>query len=483
MSTRRALAFSFLDRYAALALTVLSSMVIARLLTPAELGVFSVTMVLVSFISALRDLGAGQYLVQEQELTPERMRATWTVLFGTGLVMALLVLAAAVPVSHFYASPPMVDIMLVIAINFAVNPFGSMTYAWLMRDMRFETLAAMRFSASLSGAAVSVLMAWQGHGPISLAYGNLAGTLVNAAVGFRHRPPGLTLWPSFKEVNRVIGFGSRISATSLIGSAASGTPELLLGKLQGLQAAGLYSRGNGLASMFQRLVLDAVNAVALPLFAKAQRESGSPVEPWLKAVSYVTALGWSFFGGLALLSFPATRLLYGNQWDASVDATRLLALGFAIGLPASMCPLVLMGMGQAQRLLRPAMLGMVLQVGLVSLGAAYSIEGAALGFAAAQAATLALWLRATRGATSFGWADLLATLGLSAKVALTACLGPALAVFCFGWEPATPWPTLLLGAVLGAALFVSSLRWFVHPLAAEVASTGRRLTKMARGTE
>jgi O-antigen/teichoic acid export membrane protein len=403
------------------------------------------------------------------------------VLFGTGAVMALLVLAAAVPVSRFYGSPTMVDIMLVIAINFVANPFGSMTYAWLMREMRFETLAAMRFSASLAGAAVSVLLTWQGHGPISLAYGSLAGTLVNAAVGFRLRPAGLTLWPSFKEVRRVIGFGSRISATSLIGSATSGTPELMLGKLQGLQAAGLYSRSNGLASMFQRLVLDAVNAVALPLFAKAQRESGSPIEPWLKAVSYVTALGWSFFGGLALLSFPATRLLYGDQWDASVDATRLLALGFAVGLPAGMCPLVLMGIGQVQRMLKLTLAALVLQLGLVGLGAAHSLEGAALGFAAAQATGLVLWLCATHAAAPFSWRGLFAALAQSAKLAATVCLGPAIAVFCFGWSPTNPWPALLVGVSLGLALFLGSLLWFAHPLAAEIASVSKRFAGMLRG--
>src|SRR4051812_5756602 len=102
MSTRRALVFSFLDRYSALMLSIISSMIIARLLTPAELGVFSVSMVFIMFISSMRDLGAGQYLVQEKELTPERIRATWTVLVATGLLMALIVLLAAHPVAIFF---------------------------------------------------------------------------------------------------------------------------------------------------------------------------------------------------------------------------------------------------------------------------------------------------------------------------------------------------------------------------------------------
>ena len=84
MSTRNSLFFSFLDRYASLVITIISSMVIARLLTPAEIGVFSVTIVLVSFVTTVRDMGAGQYMVQEKELTTERIRSVWAVQLGLG---------------------------------------------------------------------------------------------------------------------------------------------------------------------------------------------------------------------------------------------------------------------------------------------------------------------------------------------------------------------------------------------------------------
>jgi O-antigen/teichoic acid export membrane protein len=89
VSTRKALALSFLDRYSGLILHTVSAMVVARLLTPAELGVYSVTMVLLGFIATFRDMGAGQYLVQQKELTEERIRATWSVQLGLGLALCL----------------------------------------------------------------------------------------------------------------------------------------------------------------------------------------------------------------------------------------------------------------------------------------------------------------------------------------------------------------------------------------------------------
>lgn len=480
MTARRALAFSFLDRYAALVLSIASSMFIARLLSPSEMGVFSVTMVFIMFISALRDLGAGQYLVQEKDLTPARVRATWTVLLGTGCIMALVVLAAAYPVARFYNEPAMVAIMAVIAINFAVNPFGAMTYAWLMREMRFDLVASMRFSGSLAGACTSVILAWKGHGAISLAYGNLASTLINAALGLRYRPAHFSWLPGWAEVRRVVGFGSKISATSLLDTLASGSPEMFLGKLQSLHIAGLYSRGNGLAMMFHRLVMDATYAVALPLFAKAQREQGSTVEPWLRAVSYVCALGWAFFGGIALLSFPVTRLLYGGQWDESVVVTRLICVALAISLPAALCHHLLIGTGEAGRVLKVMLATTAAQVACVGTGAWFGVEQAALGYLASQVFTLIAWLQATHRASPFEWRALASALVPSMKVALLTLLVPLVCVGWFGSRPESPYAIIACAILVGLPAFYLALRWIGHPLHDEFVQLSARLPWMQR---
>lgn len=475
MSTRRALVFSFLDRYSALMLSIISSMIIARLLTPAELGVFSVSMVFIMFISSMRDLGAGQYLVQEKELTPERIRATWTVLVATGLLMALIVLLAAHPVAIFFHEPRMVPIMLVISLNFAINPCGSMTYAWLMREMRFDALATMRFSASIAGTLTSVGLAYRGFGAISLAYGNLASTLMNALVSLRYRPTHFGWRLGTQEIRRVVSFGGKISATSVVLNIGSGAPEFLLGKLQGLSAAGFYSRANGLAAMFQRLVLDATSSVAMPLLAKEHRESGQIGEPLVRALAYVTALGWAFFAGLALLAYPVVRLLYGDQWDDSVVLVRYIALGMAVGLPAALSPQALTASGGAGRILRTSSAAVAIQILCIGSGAFFGLNGAGIGFAVAQCITLPLWLRVCDRQFGLPWRMLARTLAGSAYVAALTSLVPIACVLCFGLQPSGNLVPVIGSAVLGLLVFVLAARWLGHPIYREFAWLAAKL--------
>lgn len=476
MSTRRALLFSYIDRYAALAIGIVTSMVIARLLTPTELGVFSVTMVLISFTAALRDLGSGQYLVQERELTTDRMRATWTVQLLSGCFLALVVAAAAWPVARFYGEPRMLPIMGLVALNFAVNPFGSMTYAWLMRHMRFESLAIMRVSGVAMNSAVSIVLAWKGFGPISLAYGSLAGTAANAAAARMFRDPELPRWPGLRELRRVLAFGSRLSASSIVRTAAEGAPELLLGKLQSLTAAGLYSRANGLAQMFNRLMLDAAMVVAQPLFARTLREGGSLQPLFLRAQSYLCAIGWAFFLGLALLAEPTVRLLYGDQWAASVDVARVLCGAAMLALPAALCPVVLVAMGQVRLHLRLTAASAVITVAGVAVGAWFGLLGTALAILGAQAINTVLWLRHTLRQPCLGARGLAAALGHSAALAGVTAVVPCLLLLT-GHAGQLPRWTPPVAAALGCAVFVLSSILMRHPLTTEWHALKQRIRR------
>ena len=148
-----------------------ASMVLARLLTPADVAVFSIATVLLGFLASVRDLGAGQYLVREQELDGDRIRAVWTVQLGLGIVLAAAVALASAPVATVYREPRMRDIMLVLALSYLINPFGSITHAWLTRALRYEAIALVRFCSTVVGSGVSVILAWQGqHGSSQSGY-------------------------------------------------------------------------------------------------------------------------------------------------------------------------------------------------------------------------------------------------------------------------------------------------------------------------
>lgn len=455
MSIRRALAFSFVDRYAGLVISTVSSMVLARLLTPSEIGVYSVVMVLLGFVATFRDLGAGQYLVRHTALTPQVMRATFTVQLALGALFAVVVVLAAEPVARFYAEPRMRDILWVLGLNFLLTPWLAYPSAWLLRELRFGNIAVVRFIGALAHAGVSIGLVLAGFGPVSLAAANLATTIAGIVAIRIAGARGLPMRPTREGLRDVLSFGGSVTAISLLDTLRTGVAELTLGRLVNLGAAGQFSRAQGLVAMFEQLVLNAVNQVALPYFSKEVREGRALGEPLCRALALVTGLGWAFFGGLALLAYPAIRVLYGPQWGEAVDPARWLALAAALALPALTCHSPFIAAGAVAAALRAHVVAAGLMVAAAVGGAHFGLLFTTqLVTGAAALATLHwLWLAHTR--LGLDLRALGTAFTRSAVLAGATMAVPAAVVAQWGWRPGNVALALLVavpGGVAGFAL-------------------------------
>jgi O-antigen/teichoic acid export membrane protein len=364
----------------------------------------------------------------------------------------------------------MIDLMTVLALNFAISPFGSLTYAWLMREMRFDTLAIMRFGGSLTGSCVSVFLAWKQFGPLSLAWGSLAATIVNAMLGIRYRPKHFPWAPGLKEIRRVVSFGGRVSLASIVNSVGAGAPDLLLGKLQGFATAGLYSRAFGLASMFHKLVMDAVLSVAMPLFSQAKRDNSDVEGTFLTVISYVTVVGWPFMALLAIFARPLIRLLYGPQWDESVEVTRFLAMGMALILPGVICITTITAFGAAKRLVRTTITTVAIEVSIIALGASHGLSQTGIAFVCAMCIVSALWIESTHHVLAFKWSRLLRVFGSSALVTMITCVIPVLAAIGLPPSQIPALLTLFIGILGGGLSLIAALFFIKHPAKNELTS-------------
>lgn len=482
-TTRQALAFSYLDRYASLVVFIVTSMIIARLLTPAQVGVFSITMVMIGFVAPFRDLGASQYLIHEKELTDERIRSVWAIQLGLSLVLALLIFALRDVAAGFYREPQISDIMVVLSVHSLLIPFGALTSAWLTRELRFDQLAVIRFSGTVVGSATSVYLAWQGFGPISLAWGALVTNLVNALVAAFYRPRHFPWLPGFKEIRRVVGFGSAISGITLMNLAYKGVAELLLGRFQGMHATGLYGRSQGLVLLFERLIMDSVHSVALTGFSKLTKENQPLDGAFIQGESMISVLGWSLLGYLAIMAFPMINLLYGDQWNEAVDLARYLCVGMCFMLLTALCPTLLIAAGHRWMSLLLSLVNVVIQAGFALIGAYLGLDALGPALLAASAILTLIWLAVSTHLVGISRRDFLASQWLSLKVVTMTLAAPLLVVAVLGVRPEGIFLPILLSGLGSAVGFLAAVRYLNHPVWVEIRrildGLGARLRKTA----
>lgn len=371
---------SVLSSNAILIINFVGSMFLARMLTPHEIGVFSVAYVFAGLLRTIREMGIGSYIVQESELTTLRFRTA----FGMSLVLAvttgLVVAALAIPVGTFYREPGVTDALLVIALSFLLVPFGATAQSYLRREMRFKDIAVINSLSALVQNVAAVLLAWIGLSYMSLAWSSLIGILATILCVLYYRPSTLPWLPSLEEWRRVIKFGSYVSGSLLVSHCNASLSDLLLGRLINMEAVALFNRAKGLSELISSILSQATNSVSLPFFSQAVRD-GKPVLPaFLHATTLYTMLSIPLCAVLAVMAEPTILLLFGEQWVSSAPLLQLLCLATAIGAPATLTNQLLTAMGEARVQFSLDVQYLLLKLGLVLACAPIGLEAVAWGY-------------------------------------------------------------------------------------------------------
>lgn len=465
-SVRRTLAYSFVESWAVLALQLLASMAVARLLTREEIGVYAVAIGAVGLAQTFRDFGVSTFIVQQTELGEARLRAALAVSYASSWTLAGLVFAASWPLAAFYAEPRLRGVLWALAFNFLLVPGSAVTMAVLRRELRARATFTIRLASVLASSAASIGLAAGGWGPLSLALGAVAGQAVFLGVAEWHRPPGLPRRPSRRGMGAVVRISAMTTASSLSGELAQAAPDLALGRLAGMDAVAVFGRAVGLTQMVQRLLFQALWSVSMPYFAQRLREGRPPVPAWERALAYVTGLVWPAYLLIALLAEPLLLTLFGPQWAMSAPPLRLLCLQGAIaalGLFTSPMLLAAQRVREEMRLMLAShglrAVGVVLAAHAGLMAVAWTLVGVSVVTTAMGLAVLKHRFACSAGGALRAVSRSLVVTGLLAA----ACL-PLVRALPAG---AHSWAQLILVGLVAAAVWGVALVLVRHPLTEE----------------
>lgn len=430
---RRSLALSAAQSYLGVVLQLASTVVLSRVLTPAELGVYAVASAFAALATNFRDFGIAEYLIQAQALSERNIRAAFAVNIGMSWAMALVIGIGGSFAADFYRSQVLADVMRVQALNFLLIPFGAINMAWFRREMNFKPQLVAGVVGDTTSLAVAIGLALHGFGAMSLAWASLASIATTVLVSLHYRPRDFPRLPSLSGVGEVLRFGSFASGIYVLGQLGRSAPEMVIGRVQGVADVAVFSRASGLVQLFRQLVVKAVMPVCLPYFAQSVREEHSVNRSYQRGMAIFTVIGWTFLGFLALSAFSAIRLVYGAQWMAAVPLAPLLCLAGAVELVHYLAKEALLAHGQVERASRLQLLLQLVQ--LVGLAAVvpFGLAGACWGLLAASVAGLLISQAHMRQGTGWNlgmvWQGCRHSLGVTAlalaPAALLAWLVPA----------------------------------------------------------
>jgi len=343
---RRSLVINFLSSSGATILQFIVSVILARILSPSEIGVYSMTIVFVNLAHVFRDFGVNAYLQREAELTPDKIRSATGVVFSTSWLIGASLFLASAWLGRWFNEPGIVPVMQVLAIGFFFIPFGAITSSLLAREFAAEKQAIVNAVGTTSFCVSCLVLAKLGFGSMSLAWANLINILACALAYVPLRPKNLPWLPSFKHWRSVAHFGLGSLLSSCASALNNAIPDILLGKLGTARHVGLLSRANSTVTIFTYVAGSTVSYGAVTYLAQAHHRGESLVPVLSRATVLLTGVGWTALALTAVLGKDIVVALYGPAWVESVPAILPLALAAALGMLFHYVPMAVTAIGR-----------------------------------------------------------------------------------------------------------------------------------------
>ncbi|MFI5496965.1 lipopolysaccharide biosynthesis protein [Actinoplanes sp. NPDC051859] len=460
---RRGLGWSFLSSIATRAGTVLSGIVLARLLSPEDYGQFTVALVVLLIVANVNDLGLEPTLVRWSGRIEAIAPTATSIILGASFLLAAGTFLGAPAIATALGAPEAAGIVRLMAVSVLVNGLFAVPSALLTRSFQQGKRATADLTGMVVTLGLSIVLALLGFGAWSLAWGRFVGNIVNGILLFAFTPQRFRPGWSPEVARHVLTAGLPIAGTLLLAVGLMNVDYIVVGRLLGPEALGLYLLAFNLSSWPVSILSVAVARVSVPAFARLQHDPGELRAAFCRSLTLILAPTTLAAALLAVFALPATRFVYGPGWAAAAGALTFLAVLGAVRVAMQLAADVLTAAGKARLTLFiqggwilalvPALTVGALQGGLrgaaiahvvVALGVAVPLYLAALGTLAIRPRDV---LRAARRPLAAGAAAVavaLVVLRLVDGDLVTLLAGSLAGAAAFG---AVAWPIVRLARV------------------------------------
>jgi O-antigen/teichoic acid export membrane protein len=299
---------------------------LARLLVPKHFGMMVALSALTGFVGMFADAGMGQSLIRAKEVSAEDFDAVLTMQLLIGALVYVALFAGAPWVAAFFNDPLYAPLLRVSALSFLMRPFYGVHIAWLNREMAYRTRVRIEVIAGAIGGACAVLMAFAGLGVWSLVLSGLIGAAAANVLLARATRLRLRLRLRVDVVRRHASYSFKTVISDAFAYLSEQTVNVVLTRLAGAAAAGLFNKAESLARFPNRAVTPAVGQTVMRALSDVQDDLQRSSKILYRTITLLMVYIYPFLVGLWWIADSFVGLVYGPNWLPCVPALRTLVL-------------------------------------------------------------------------------------------------------------------------------------------------------------
>ena len=322
------LAWKFGERISAQLISLIVSIILARLLAPEHYGVISIVMIFIALADVLVNDGLGSALIQKKDTTAVDYFSVLYFNLGLSVVLYVILFWLAPFVTAFYGQDYVIltPVLRVLGIKVIFSAINSVQQAYVSKQMIFRKNFVATISGTIVSAVVGIAMAFLGYGVWALVVQHLLNTFVNTlslAIVLRKKPQLLF---SFDSLKNLFPYGIRILGSGLLITGYQELRALIIGKIYSSSDLAFYDKGRQFPNLIVTNINASIGSVLFPKMSYEQDDKEKIKNTTRNAIRFSSYIMCPLMLGLAAVSESFVRLILTDKWLPCVPIMQMFCI-------------------------------------------------------------------------------------------------------------------------------------------------------------
>ena len=318
----------FSERCGAQAVTLIVSIVLARILTPGDFGTVSLVMVFTTIMQVFVDSGLGTALIQKKDADDLDFSSVFYFNFAVCLILYAVMFMAAPLIAGFYNDTSLILIIRVISLTIIISGVKGIQQSYVSRNMLFKRFFFATLGGTIFSAFLGIGMAYAGCGVWSIVAQQLSNTAIDTLilwVTVKWRPKKLFSW---KRLKGLLSYGWKLLISSLLDTVYNNLRNLIIGKIYTSADLAYYNQGDKFPKVIVTNINASIDSVLLPSMAGEQDHRDRVKSMTRRAIKTSTYIMAPLMMGLMFCAEPVVKLLLTDKWLPCVPYLRIFCFTY-----------------------------------------------------------------------------------------------------------------------------------------------------------
>lgn len=359
------------------AVSFLSIILLARILSPSQFGVYGIAILIMALLEVLTETGINVLLIQEKGKIENYLNSAWIVSIIRGIFIAISILILAPFVSVFFHSPGSLNVLLLLAIVPFLRGFINPSVIKFQKELNFRKEFWYRLIIFIFGSFVSITLAFLTRSVNGLIFGLIAGVILEIVFSFLFISPKPHFSIDKKYFSGILSRGKWITLSGIFNYLFHNFDNIVVGRILGAGSLGLYQMAYNISMLPITDVADVISKVTFPVYTIISEDRLRLRKAFLKTFFFVSIISIPFGTILILFPYEIVKIVLGQKWLGIVDVLRILVIFGVIRAISGLSSSLFLSVGKQKYVTIVTLVSIVsLAITIVPLVITYGIYGA-----------------------------------------------------------------------------------------------------------